>query len=187
MKLGETLYVSDRKQWRLWLLKNHEKEKEIWLIYFRKETGKPRILYNDAVEEALCFGWIDSTIKSIDREKTAQRFSPRNSKSKYSQPNKERLKWLMKEDKIHSSIKDNINKIIKEKYIFSPDILKAIKSDKQAWENYQKFSSLYRRIRVAYIDVARKRPAEFNKRLANFIEKTKQNKQIGFGGIEKYY
>ena len=68
-----------------------------------------------------------------------------------------------------------------------PDIIDKIKSDKIAWENYQEFSPSYKRIRVAYIDGARKRPEEFRKRLANFIAKTRKNKQIGFGGIEKYY
>ena len=67
------------------------------------------------------------------------------------------------------------------------NILDAIKSDKVAWKNYQKFSSSYQRIRIAYIDGARKHPEEFARRLANFIEKTRQNKKIGYGGIEKYY
>lgn len=66
MKLGKTLYVTNRNDWRFWLEENHHKEKEIWLIYYRKSSGKPRISYNEAVEEALCFGWIDSTAKGID-------------------------------------------------------------------------------------------------------------------------
>jgi uncharacterized protein YdeI (YjbR/CyaY-like superfamily) len=56
----KTLHVADKKSWRAWLAKHHKSETEIWLIYFRKETGKPRISYNDAVLEALCYGWIDS-------------------------------------------------------------------------------------------------------------------------------
>ena len=76
---------------------------------------------------------------------------------------------------------------VTEKFVFPPDIVTAIKSDTLAWKNYQKFSPSYKRIRIAYIDAARKRPEEFEKRLANFIKKTKENKQIGFGGIEKYY
>ena len=82
---------------------------------------------------------------------------------------------------------DLVNKVLQEKYLFPPDIINAIKTDKEVWKNYQKFSPGYRRIRIAYIDAARKRPEEFAKRLENFIEKTRQNKQIGFGGIEKYY
>jgi uncharacterized protein YdeI (YjbR/CyaY-like superfamily) len=116
-----------------------------------------------------------------------QRFSPRNPKSTYSQANKERLRWLLKKDMIHPSLKESVKKILQEKFVFPPDIIKAIKKDKKAWENYQKFSESYKRIRVAYIEGARKRPEEFNKRLSNFINKTRNNKLIGFGGIEKHY
>lgn len=183
----KTLYVAHRKDWRAWLERNFEKEKEIWLVYPKKSSGKPRISYNDAVEEALCFGWIDSKVKSIDEDNSAQRFTPRNPKSNYSQANKERLKWLLHKNLLHSSMLDIANKITKEKFAFSPNIIDTIKNDNIAWENYQRFSASYKRIRVAYIEAARNRPEEFQKRLANFIVKTRENKHIGFGGIEKYY
>ena len=77
MEIGNTLYVSERTVWRAWLEKHFDTEVEIWLIYPKKDAGKPRILYNDAVEEALCFGWIDSIVKSLDEESSVQRFSPR--------------------------------------------------------------------------------------------------------------
>ena len=182
-----TLYITNRKDWRSWLEKNFDREKEIWLVYPRKSSGKLRISYNSAVEEALCFGWIDSTVKTFGEESSIQRFSPRRAKSSFSQANKERLKWLIKEDLLHPSVQDIAQEVLKNEYIFPPDILESIKKNKIAWGNYQKFSPAYRRIRVAYIQVARKRPVEFERRLANFIKKTKENKQIGFGGIEKYY
>ena len=90
--MKDTLYVTTRKEWRDWLKKHYRSEKEIWLVYYKKHTGKPRINYNEAVEEALCFGWIDSTVKSIDEGRFAQRFSWRNPKRPYSQANKERLR-----------------------------------------------------------------------------------------------
>jgi uncharacterized protein YdeI (YjbR/CyaY-like superfamily) len=187
MEIGETLYVTNRKDWRAWLEHNFDKKHEIWLIYPHISSGKSRISYNDAVEEALCFGWIDSTGKKFDEDSSAQRFSLRNPKSPYSQANKERLRWLAKEKKLHPSIQDLTEKVLKEKFVFPGDIVRAIKEDDTAWENYQKFSPAYQRIRVAYIEAARNRPEEFQKRLANFIKMTKQNIQIGFGGIEKYY
>jgi uncharacterized protein YdeI (YjbR/CyaY-like superfamily) len=70
----KTVYISNRKDWRAWLEKNFENEKEIWLVYPKKSSGKSRILYNDAVEEALCFGWIDSLVKTRDDDRSAQRF-----------------------------------------------------------------------------------------------------------------
>ena len=69
MDITKTLYIANRKELRSWFKKNHKTEKEIWLIYYKKHTGKPRIPYNDAVEEALCYGWIDSIVKNIDEEK----------------------------------------------------------------------------------------------------------------------
>lgn len=186
-KPEKTLYVANRQEWRAWLEENYDKEKEIWLVYPSKSSGKVRVSYNDAVEEALCFGWIDSTAKSLDEDSSAQRFSPRNPKSTYSQANKERMKWLLQKGMIHPSMQDTAKKILKEEFVFPPDIIETIKSDELVWENYSKFSDVYKRIRIAYIDAARKRPDEFEKRLHNFMRKTRENKQIGFGGIEKYY
>jgi len=103
MNVGKTLYVDSRSKWRKWLEKFHDKEKEIWLVFYRKNSGKPRISYNDAVEEALCFGWIDSIEKGIDDEKFAQRFTPRKPKSNLSDSNKERVKRLIKEGKMTKS------------------------------------------------------------------------------------
>ncbi len=139
------------------------------------------------MEEALCFGWIDSTVKSLDEENNLQRFTPRNPKSGYSQQNKERMKWLLENDLLHPSQLEKAKEIAAEKFVFPKDIVDEIKKDKTAWKNYNAFSDAYKRIRIAYIDTARKRPDEFKKRLNNFIAKTKENKQIGFGGIEKYY
>jgi uncharacterized protein YdeI (YjbR/CyaY-like superfamily) len=162
-------------------------QKRIWLVYPKKASGKPGISYNDSVEEALCFGWIDSTIKTLDKDHVMRRFTPRNPKSPYSQANKERLRWLLRKQLLHPSIKEIATQILQERFVFPNDILEAIKADEVAWKNYQTFSSSYKRIRIAYIDAARKRPKEFQKRLANFIRKTKANKQIGYGGIEKFY
>ena len=187
MDIGKTFYARDRGEWRKWLEANYDKAEEIWLLYPYKESGNPRIPYNDAVEEALCFGWIDSNVKKVDDYSSAQRFSRRKPGSEYSQSNKERLKWLVKEGKIHSSMQESIQKVLEKEFVFPPDILEAVKASEKAWENYQHFSPAYQRIRIAYIEGARNRPDEFRKRLSNFIAKTEQNKQIGFGGIEKHY
>ncbi len=184
----KTKYFVDRKDWRKWLETNFETEEDIWLEYPLKKTGKERILYNDAVEEALCFGWIDSTVKSLNEETTIQRFCKRRKKSSFSQPNIERLKWLFENNLIHDSIRSDVLKIIEQEFIFPTDIIKELKSERIVWENYKVFSERYKRIRIAYIESARKRPEEFKKRLQNFIDKTKENKMIkGFGGIDKYY
>ena len=187
MQITKTLFVTNRKDWRAWLKKNHKTEKEIWLVYPKKATGNPRIEYNDAVEEALCFGWIDSIVKKLDDEHTVQRFSPRKPKAKYSQANVERLRALIAKKKVIKEVVETLGDVLNEEFVIPPDILKAIKADKEAWKNFQKFSEPYKRIRIAFIDGARKRPAEFQKRLRYFIGMTEKNKMFGFGGIEKHY
>ena len=93
----QTLYVHRVADWRAWLRKHHKTSREIWLIYYRKSSGKPRISYNDSVEEALCFGWIDSIQKKIDDDRLAQRFTPRRPGSKTSEMNKARARRLVRE------------------------------------------------------------------------------------------
>ena len=156
-------------------------------MYAKKHTGKPRISYNDAVEEALCFGWIDSIVRTIDKDRFTQRFSVRKSKSSYSQPNRERLRALVAKGKVMPEVLENLPDLSEDAFEIAPDILEAIKANQQAWKNFQGFSNPYIRIRIAYIDAGRARPEEFEKRLANFISKTEKNVQIGYGEIEKYY
>ena len=151
-------------------------------------SGEKSVLYNDAVEEALCFEWIDSTVKSLDKAHKIQRFSPRNPKSPYSQANKERLKWLSANGMIHSVFEKKIRAVLSEPFVFPEDIIDKLREDETVWKNYRQFPETYKRIRIAYVEAARMRPEEFGKRLNHFIAKTRENRMItGFGGIEKYY
>lgn len=181
-------YFENREDWRKWLADNFDTANEIWFVFPYKSSDKKSILYNDAVEEALCFDWIDSTTKALDKDHRIQRFIPRSPKSTYSQANKERLKWLLENRMIHSEFEDKIRKVLSAPFVFPNDIIDRLKEDATVWNNYQQFSDPYKRIRIAYIEAARKRPEEFEKRINHFISKTKDNKTIiGFGGIEKYY
>jgi uncharacterized protein YdeI (YjbR/CyaY-like superfamily) len=184
MKLGKTLYVTDRKKWRSWLAKNNTKEKEIWLIYYRKSSGKKRIPYNDAVEEALCYGWIDSIQKGIDNEKFVQRFSPRKPNSVLSQTNKERIYKLIEKNKMTAKGLDAVKHAFDEssknlKCVIKDDILRLLKQEKTTWENFVKFSESYKRIRIGWIEEARTRPEIFKKRLEYFLKMTAKNKKYG--------
>jgi uncharacterized protein YdeI (YjbR/CyaY-like superfamily) len=181
------LHAKNRREWRSWLRKHYKTAKDIWLVYYKKGSGKPRIEYNDAVEEALCFGWIDSTVRTIDAERYAQRFSPRKPRSSYSQANKERLRKLIKQRKVAKDVLATLGNAQEKQFRIPPDILKAIRANKEAWKHFQKFSAAYKRIRIAFIEGARRRPQEFQKRLSYFIRMTQKNRQFGFGGIKKYY
>lgn len=172
------LYITKRRDWRKWLEKNHYKEAEIWLISYRKATGKPNLPYNDAVEEALCFGWIDSMVKKLDDERSAQRFTPRNPKSTWSKMNKVRARRLITEGKM---TKAGLAKLqnIHNSFVIPTNILKALKSNKTVWNNFRNFPDSYKRIRIGWIDGARKRPEEFKKRLDYFLKMTAKNQKFG--------
>ena len=100
MEIGETLYVTRREDFRNWLEANHQSKREIWLVQYKKAPKKPSIDYVEAVEEALCFGWIDNTQKSMDAERYATRFSPRRPRSNWTETNKERARRLIAEGKM---------------------------------------------------------------------------------------
>ena len=100
MEIGETLLVTTRHEWREWLAQHHRDFKEIWLIYYKKTSGKTGISYEESVEEALCFGWIDGTFKGIDLETYAGRFTPRRPKSPWSDSNRERVARLLRESRM---------------------------------------------------------------------------------------
>lgn len=188
MEIIKTFYTSKREEWRKWLTENFQTESEIWFVFPMKASGEGGLSYNDAVEEALCFGWIDSTNKYLDATHCARRFTKRKKGSPYSRPNIERLIWLDGQGMIHPSIRESILPIIRAPYVFPEDILTAIRSDPTTLENFEKFSEPYKRIRVAYVDAARARPEEFKKRLDSFLLKTRKGKLIvGYGGIDKYY
>lgn len=186
MEVSETLYVTNREDWRRWLEKNHRDKNEIWLVYYRKESGKPRIPYKDAVKEALCFGWIDSQVKKIDEDSFAQRFTHRKPGSPISQTNKERLKLLLEEGRVIPEVAAELGDLTAEEYELPDDIVDALKANGAAWKNFKRYPAAYRRIRAAFVDSARKRPEEFEKRLRHLVEMSEQDRQFGYG-IEEFY
>jgi uncharacterized protein YdeI (YjbR/CyaY-like superfamily) len=180
MNIGQTLRVTTRKAWRTWLEKNHALKKEIWLVYATKKSGKGRVAYSDAVEEALCFGWIDGTMKSIDENYFAQRFSPRRSaKSQLSETNKERVRRLIRAGLMTPAGMEKIRGRMNEKFVLPADIVAALQRDPQTWKNFQRFPKWYQRVRVGWLDMSRHRPEIFQARLRYFLKMTAQNKRYG--------
>ena len=182
------VFCKTRAEWRAWLACHFETESEVWFVFPTLASGEQGVSYNDAVEEALCFGWIDGRAGTLDKTHQLRRFTPRRKNSPYSQPNIERLILLDKEGAIHPKVRPLLEKTIRTPYVFPQDVVNALREDPVVWEHFQAFTESYKRIRVAYIDAARDRPDEFQKRLKNFIEKTRENKLIvGYGGVDKYY
>lgn len=187
MKVGKTLYVKTGKAWRAWLARHHSSAKEIWLIYYKKHSGKPRIPYNDAVEEALCFGWIDSITKPVDAECWVQRFSPRRPTSRLSDMNRERVRRLIAARRMTEAGLERIKHVFDRrtdtkrrlKWTVPTDILPRLKQDSTTWRNFRRFPDSYRRIRVGWIVAARHVPEVFERRLAHFLRMTAKNKRFG--------
>jgi uncharacterized protein YdeI (YjbR/CyaY-like superfamily) len=179
VKVGRTLYVKNRREWRGWLARHGTTTPEIWLIYYKKNSGKPRIPYNDAVDEALCYGWIDSIVKPIDDKKYAQRFSPRRKTSRLSDMNRERVRRLIKSGRMTKAGLAAIAHAGDKKWTLPPDIARALRRDAKTWRIFQRLPASYKRIRVGWIDAARARRAIFNQRLRYFLKMTAQNKRFG--------
>jgi uncharacterized protein YdeI (YjbR/CyaY-like superfamily) len=174
MNITQTLELTTRKAWRAWLKENHDSKKEIWLVRTDKEFS-----YLDSVEEALCFGWIDGIAKKTATAQLAQRFTPRKKKSHWTELNKERARKLIARRKMTKAGYAVLPDLRPESFSIAQDILVALKSDPEMWENFQAFPDLYKRIRIGYIEEMRKNKEVFASRLENFLKKTKQNKTFG--------
>ena len=179
MEVTRTLYVHRVADWRAWLRKHHKTSREIWLVYYRKSSGKPRISYNDSVDEALCFGWIDSIQKKLDDERLAQRFTPRRPGSKTSELNKARARRLVREKRMTPAGLAAIGSLAAPRLVIAPDIKAALEKDPAAWKHFRRFPVAYRRIRIAFVEGARGRPAEFRKRLRNLVRRSAKNERFG--------
>jgi uncharacterized protein YdeI (YjbR/CyaY-like superfamily) len=179
VKVTRTLYVNRVAAWRAWLRKHHKTSREIWLIFYRKSSNKPGISYNDAVDEALCFGWIDSIQKRIDEDRRAQRFSPRRPGSKTSEMNKARARRLVRERRMTTAGLAAIGSLKTQRLVVAADINAAFERDPIAWKRFSRFPAAYRRIRLAFVEGARDRPAEFRRRLGNLVRKSAKNERFG--------
>jgi uncharacterized protein YdeI (YjbR/CyaY-like superfamily) len=185
MEITETFYARSRPAWRKWLEKNQKNFKELWLIFYKKHIGIPCISYNDAVEEALCFGWIDSTIKRIDDEKYARKFTPRNSGSKWSELNKDRARRMIDEKKMTSAglqtLKDvDLNeslKVAKQNLSVPGYFMDALAANGEAYSYFNTLPPSSRRLYVLWIDSAKKEETR-QKRLQECISLLSQGKKL---------
>lgn len=189
MRRTKELYFTNRKDWRAWLAEHHGTEKEVWLVYHKKDSGKPIMSYDHSVEEALCFGWIDSIITRIDSAKFARKFTPRKVASKWSESNKERVEKMIKEGKMTSAGLAKVQEAketgkwlktqpAKKEPTVPSYIEEALAGKKKALSFYNRLAPGYKRIAVAWIDSAKKEETR-KKRLAEFIRLLEQNKKLG--------
>jgi len=189
MKTSDELYVANRDDWREWLRRNHDIKKEVWLIYYKKQTGKPSIPYDDSVEEALCFGWIDSIIKKIDDEKFARKFTPRKAKSRWSEANKKRARKMIREGKMTEEGLAKIREAeksaewfrtspVRKELVIPPYMKAALAKNKKALENFNNLAKSYKRQYVGWITSA-KREETRKRRLAEAIRLLEKSQKLG--------
>lgn len=173
--------VKNRRQFREWLFKNHDKENECWVILTDRKLSENNgnFSYLDVVEEALCFGWIDSTLKKVPNVGLIQRVSPRKKGSQWSELNKERCRMLEKKGLMTPAGRAMLPDLSEKSFVIDSDVLKELKKSEQAWKNFQNFPPLYQRVRIDFIQRTKRNKTLYESRLKNFIEKTEKNIMFG--------
>ncbi len=172
-------FFRSRASWRSWLARNHARQTEVWVLFYKKSARRKGLLYAEAVEEALCFGWIDGVVNRHDLLSTKQRFTPRRKRSSWSELNKERARRLIAAGQMTPPGFLALGDAHQKPFTYPKEILAALKKSPKAWRNFQKFPEFYKRIRIGYIQEGRRMPAEYARRLANFIRQTELNKVFG--------
>ena len=179
MEVRKTFRATSRAKWRQWLVRFGDTSNEVWLVFFHKSSGKPCVSYDVAVEEALCFGWIDGIAKPFGPDCYAQRFTPRRPRSRWSELNKERARRMIAAGRMTPRGLAALRGEHEKPFAYPEDILEAIRAQPEAWEHFRKFPECYRRVRVGYIEEQRKNGAEFDRRLSSFVRSCAQNRLIG--------
>jgi uncharacterized protein YdeI (YjbR/CyaY-like superfamily) len=142
----------NREEWRKWLEENGSSEKEVWVIIYKKKSGRNGLQYQEAVEEAICFGWIDSKMQTVDASRFRQRFSPRKKNSIWSKSNKETAKKMMQKGKMAPAGFETVNEAksngkwdvaysSKTAPVIPMDLAEALQEHGPVWKNFQEFSN----------------------------------------------
>jgi uncharacterized protein YdeI (YjbR/CyaY-like superfamily) len=184
------IHVTTRSDWRRWLAKNHDQIKDgIWLVFHKKKAGQPSLEYEESVEEALCFGWIDSIIKKIDDEKYCRKFTPRKDDSQWSNTNKKRVGKLIKEGKMTGF---GLAKVEAAKrsghWEMDPrpainmevpsELSEALARNKRAKEFFEKLAPTYQKQFIGWI-VTAKRPETTAKRIKESLALLAKGEKLG--------
>jgi uncharacterized protein YdeI (YjbR/CyaY-like superfamily) len=187
MEITKTTTAANRAEWRTWLDKYHATEKEVWLVYYKMGSGQACISYEESLEEALCFGWIDSIIQKIDEERYARKFNPRRAGSKWSDLNKHLVAKLVKEGrmteaglaKVDFNLPDAVGERPKRAPLPLPDWLKTgLMTSPKAWENFNALPASHRRNYIGWISDA-KREETRQRRIQEAIQMLEKNQRLG--------
>ncbi|GEN51605.1 YdeI/OmpD-associated family protein [Alkalibacterium pelagium] len=178
MEINNLIEAKTRQELRQWLENNAKTADFCWVIVSMKDQ-EGVIQYLDAVEEAICFGWIDSTMKKTADNQLAQRLSPRKKRSTWTELNKERARRLIKLGLMKEEGLNSLPDMRPELFTIDKEIKALLKADDQTYQNFINFPELYRRIRLDTIQTYKNQPELYIKRLNKFLEQTKENKMYG--------
>ena len=180
MDAKNILNITTRAEFRQWLIENHRKETECWMVAKKgKLPPKNCVWYLDAVEEVLCFGWIDTTHKKIDGV-DLQKFTPRAARSPWSELNKERCRRLEKLGLMTDAGRAMLPDMSEKSFVIDFEIMSAFNANPEAWKNFNNFPALYQRVRIDSIQRDKKKDrAVFEKRVKKLIEQSAQGKMFG--------
>jgi uncharacterized protein YdeI (YjbR/CyaY-like superfamily) len=190
MEIKKTFTARNGAEWRAWLAANYAKEQEIWLVYFKAASGQTGIDYETSVEEALCYGWVDSLIQKIDEATYARKFNPRRKSSVWSASNKRRVEKLIAEERMtpfglekydpnaRESTNETALKVMQSEIPIHADILQVLKTNRQAWENFQKLAPAQQRRHIGWVVSGRKVETQ-QKRLAEIINLLEKGQKLG--------
>jgi len=182
----QTFYPETISQWRNWLQENHQRDQGIWLIQHNKKSGKPTVSWSDAVDEALCFGWIDSLKKKLDTDSSIQYFGKRKLKSTWSKINKQKIEKLTEENRMSQAGLDII-KIAKEngsweildsveELIIPDDLKQELSSRENAHEFFQNLSKSIKKMMLYWV-ISAKKPETRQKRILEIAESAEKKKK----------
>lgn len=178
----------DREEWRKWLEENHSSKKEIWVIIHKKKSGKEGLRYKEAVEEAICFGWIDSKMQSVDKIRFRQRFSPRKKNSIWSKNNKETAEKMIKVGKMKEAGLETVNEAkrngkwniaysSKMPLIVPKDLAAALKEKESAGMKFNEFSNSTKLRYIYWVESARNNETR-RKRIIEVVKKASQKNRL---------
>lgn len=177
-----TLCVQDRPEWRAWLEANRESAAEVWLVYYKKEAGRPSVAYEESVEEALCFGWIDGKIKNLDETRFARLFTPRKPKSKWSKANLDRAAKMIRQGKMTEAglkVFDPRNQTPALPTKLPASLEAQFHKHTTAWENFTHFPPSYRRMTIGWVASARREATQL-RRLQQLIAESAAKRRMRF-------
>jgi uncharacterized protein YdeI (YjbR/CyaY-like superfamily) len=180
-----TLLAKDREAWRTWLEKNGGSQKEVWLVFYKKHTGKPTVIYEEAVQEAVCFGWIDGILRRVDDERYAQKFTPRGEKTVWSKTNVRRAEKMIREGRMTEAGLAKYRGATVRAPLASragsglpPKFLKLLKAEPKAYSFFQKLAPSPQRLYIGWVTSA-KRDETRRRRLAEMISRLAQGQKLG--------